>query len=147
MIIPKSMRDIRAPKKSEGSGGRGGSKQMGYTSFVINEIKSPKDIKIDRQLQSIFNRLNQSYSTSINSPHTAFLKQQLDDFMQLSQTVQLFSSADQTKLAGFTPAQAEPVDEKLLEQVLTQSLAELKEEEKAAPGQLSFLNQPNQQPK
>ncbi len=91
MHVAKTLRDIRisAPNRQTAA-----SQKLHYTSFVINEIKSPQDIKIDRQLQAIFNRLNQSYSTSINTPHTAFLKQQIDDFLHLSQTVFLYTKPE-----------------------------------------------------
>lgn len=60
------------------------------TTFVLKEVRSPVDIKIDKHLQSVFQKLNQSYSTSINTPHSSFLQQQIDDFFHTCQTHSLF---------------------------------------------------------
>jgi len=94
------MRDIRSPEQKQTHKRYSQSSRIQNTAFVVSEVRSPQDVRIDRQLQSIFNRLNQSYSTSINTPHTAFLQQQLDDFLQLSQTVFLFSNRTATDANG-----------------------------------------------
>ncbi|HDS11631.1 MAG TPA: hypothetical protein ENN77_01860 [Candidatus Wirthbacteria bacterium] len=91
MLIRKTMLDIQAPQnKSRAKSQPSQRKNLKYSTFILNEVRSPQDIKIDRQLQSIFNRLNQSYSTSINTPHTAFLQQQIDDFLHICQTQTLY---------------------------------------------------------
>jgi hypothetical protein len=94
MHVPKTLKDISSPHSAHGSKNK--SHRLHFTSFIVSEIKSPQDIKIDRQLQAIFNRLNQSYSTSVNTPHTAFLKQQIDDFLHQSQTVYLYNKRKKT---------------------------------------------------
>ncbi|OIP97318.1 hypothetical protein AUK40_03480 [Candidatus Wirthbacteria bacterium CG2_30_54_11] len=103
-IIPKTMRDISGPTRHPTlirPKGRG--QPLKYSTFVLSEIRSPQEIKIDRQLQSIFNRLNQSYSTSINTPHTAFLREQIEDFLHLSQTRYLFQSQTRAEPPEYVP--------------------------------------------
>lgn len=66
-------------------------KDLKLTSFVLKEVRNATDIRLDEQLQNVFQRLNQSYSTSINAPHAAFLQQQIDDFFHICQTSYLFN--------------------------------------------------------
>ncbi len=111
-IIPKTMRDLSGPARHQTMiRPRGRVQTLKKTTFVLSEIRSTQEIKIDRQLQSIFNRLNQSYSTSINTPHTAFLREQIEDFLHLSQTRYLFKTtvpADPPEYVPMTSAEPEP---------------------------------------
>lgn len=89
MLVPKTLKDINHPRRQPAGASAQG---LHRSSFVVSEIRTPRDIKIDRQLRTIFSRLNQSYSTTITSPHATFLRQQIDDFRNVSQTAFLFST-------------------------------------------------------
>ncbi|HNT29687.1 MAG TPA: hypothetical protein PKL83_01925 [bacterium] len=90
MIVPKTMRDLASTQNIAIHKNTKRGQILKKSTFILSEIRSPQEIKIDRQLQSIFNRLNQSYSTSINTPHTAFLQEQIEDFLHINQTRYLF---------------------------------------------------------